>query len=104
MHCPCAIDLVLEASVQPKPDSGGGSSGSAKKYRGYQADGQVAGRMVSALDGQSQLRDLVDAVDRSEGAWQTCSWCSYGESGQVGPSLLVEAVKDYLVIGATGLW
>jgi hypothetical protein len=74
-HCqlgPCAIDLVLGASVQPKLDSGEGSSDSGKRYHGYWVDGQVAGRGAVGLDGQSQDRDLVGAVDHLEEACRSC--------------------------------
>jgi hypothetical protein len=68
-------------------------------------DGQVAGRIASALDGQSQLdRGLADVVGHSEGAWLLCRQCSYGENGQAGPSRLAEAVEDCLVLGEMGLW
>jgi hypothetical protein len=71
VHYLGAFDLGLEGFVQqPKRGSGGGSSGSGKTYRGYWVDGQVAGRIVSALDGQSQ--GLADVVGRSEGAWLPC--------------------------------
>lgn len=61
--------------------------------------GQVVGRIVSALDEQSQ--DLVDVVGHSEEAWLPCS---YGENDQVGPSHQPEAVEDCLALGEMGLW
>lgn len=68
------IDLVLEGFFrQPKLDSGGGSSDSAKRHRACSVVGQLAGKLVSAFDEQSQWdRGLVDVVGRSEGAWLLC--------------------------------